>query len=117
MTNEQVFYKLTAHKIVTVRDLYKYYVRNGWDFGLDVWRIKEKKIMIINGNPVTPDIWEQIKDLEITDGLNHLYKIGYFGDLAPWWGCRGFRASLGRWRGVFRGVSHTFVIWRRWGPG
>lgn len=32
---------------------------------------------------ITPDIWEEIKDLEITVGLNHLYKQGFFGDLAP----------------------------------
>ena len=39
--------------------------------------------MIIGGKIVTPDIWEKIKDLEIIDGLNHLYKIGYFKDVAP----------------------------------
>lgn len=34
--------------------------------------------MIIGGKIVTPDIWEEIKDLELIDGLNHLYKMGYF---------------------------------------
>ncbi len=39
--------------------------------------------MIIGGKIITPDIWKQIKDLEIIDGLNYLYKIGYFEDVAP----------------------------------
>ncbi len=39
--------------------------------------------MIINGQILTPDIWEEIKDLEITEALDHLYKRGFFGDLAP----------------------------------
>lgn len=36
--------------------------------------------MIIGEKIVTPDIWEEIKDLELIDGLNHLYKRGYFED-------------------------------------
>ncbi len=34
--------------------------------------------MIINGQIITPDLWEEIADLELTDGLNHLYKQGFF---------------------------------------
>ena len=66
--------------------------------------------MIINGNIVTPDIWEQIKDLEITDGLNHLYKQGYFGDLAPTHDSDG-----NPYDSVFEcGVKFDFNVFRTW---
>ena len=66
--------------------------------------------MIINGNIVTPDIWEQIKDLEITDALNHLYKIGYFGDLAP-----RYDADGKPYQSVFEtGVKFDFDVFRTW---
>lgn len=37
--------------------------------------------MIINDQIITPDIWEEIADLEITEGMNYLYKRGFFSNI------------------------------------
>lgn len=39
--------------------------------------------MIINNTIVGPDLWEEIKDLDIIDAMNYLYHKGFFGDDAP----------------------------------
>lgn len=63
--------------------------------------------MIIGGKIVTPDIWEQIKDLEIIDALNHLYRIGYFED-APTHDLEGKPYSS-----IFEtGVKFSFEVFR-----
>ncbi len=116
LTSKVGFYTITAIKIgPTVADLYQWYAERprAWQMTTNFkWSTKDIKesIMIINGKCITPDLWEQIKDLEITDGLNHLYKIGYFGDIAPT-----HDADGKPYESVFQtGVKFDFNVFRTW---
>lgn len=91
LTIKQYFYIITTRKGIACKDI-------------------RGKIIIINGKIVTPDIWGQIKDLNITDGLNHLYKIRYFGDLIPT-----HDSSGKKYDSVFAtGVEFDFDIFHTW---